>query len=93
MADEKLNDHAPIETPLLNPALKKLVGLIGKWDVELRLGGSRWIMGRDDTNETYYVLYHDDRGVCRVYQMRLVRIVSAAFFMTTSHGTSGAPIV
>lgn len=36
-----------------------------------RLGGSVWIIGPDDTNETYSVLYYDDRGVSRVYQMSL----------------------
>jgi hypothetical protein len=33
--------------------------------------GSTWIIGPDDTNEAYYVLYHDDRGVSRMYQMSL----------------------
>ena len=34
-------------------------------------GGSTWIIGLDDTSETYSVLYHDERGVSRVYQMSL----------------------
>lgn len=34
-------------------------------------GGSTWIIGLDDTTETYSVLYHDERGVSRVYQMSL----------------------
>jgi hypothetical protein len=34
-------------------------------------GGSTWIIGFDDTTETYSVLYHDERGVSRVYQMSL----------------------
>ncbi len=34
-------------------------------------GGSTWIIGLDDTMETYSVLYHDERGVARVYQMSL----------------------
>lgn len=29
------------------------------------------IMGCDDTNGTYFQLYSDDRGVCRVYEMNL----------------------
>lgn len=32
---------------------------------------STWIIGPDDTNEAYSVLYHDERGVSRVYQMSL----------------------
>jgi hypothetical protein len=32
---------------------------------------STWIIGPDDSNKTYYVLYHDERGVSRVYQMSL----------------------
>ena len=32
---------------------------------------SAWIIGPDDSNETYTVLYHDERGVSRVYQMSL----------------------
>jgi hypothetical protein len=34
-------------------------------------GTSVWIMGPDDSTETYYVLYHDERGVSRMYQMSL----------------------
>jgi hypothetical protein len=34
-------------------------------------GGSVWIIGPDDSSETYSTLYHDDRGVSRVYQMSL----------------------
>jgi cytochrome b involved in lipid metabolism len=34
-------------------------------------GGSTWIIGLDDTTEAYSVLYHDERGVSRVYQMSL----------------------
>lgn len=29
------------------------------------------IMGCDDTNGTYFQLYSDDRGVCRIYEMTL----------------------
>lgn len=36
-----------------------------------QFGGSTWIIGGDDTTDTYSVLYHDDRGVVRVYQMSL----------------------
>jgi hypothetical protein len=32
---------------------------------------STWVIGPDDSNETYSVLYHDERGVSRVYQMSL----------------------
>ena len=32
---------------------------------------SIWIIGRDDSSEIYSVLYHDERGVSRVYQMTL----------------------
>jgi hypothetical protein len=32
---------------------------------------STWVIGPDDMNETYYVLYHDERGVSRAYQMSL----------------------
>jgi hypothetical protein len=28
-----------------------------------------WIIGRDDSSETYTILYYDSRGVSRVYQM------------------------
>jgi hypothetical protein len=30
-----------------------------------------WIIGRDDSGPDYHVLYADDRGVSRVYQMSL----------------------
>ena len=30
-----------------------------------------WIIGRDDSDPDYYVLYADDRGVSRVYRMTL----------------------
>ena len=35
------------------------------------LGTSVWIIGPDDSTDTYYVLYHDERGVSRMYQMSL----------------------
>jgi hypothetical protein len=34
-------------------------------------GSSIWIIGPDDSTETYCTLYHDERGVSRVYQMSL----------------------
>jgi hypothetical protein len=34
-------------------------------------GDSTWIIGPDDSTETYCTLYHDGRGVSRVYQMTL----------------------
>ncbi len=34
-------------------------------------GDSTWIIGPDDSTETYCTLYHDGRGVSRVYQMSL----------------------
>jgi hypothetical protein len=30
-----------------------------------------WIIGRDDSDATYRILYADDRGVSRHYEMRL----------------------
>lgn len=30
-----------------------------------------WVIGRSDANEQLTVLYHDDRGVCRVFDMTL----------------------
>ena len=36
-----------------------------------QFGGSTWIIGLDDSTEIYSVLYHDERGVARVYQMSL----------------------
>ena len=42
----------------------------GAYVVE-HLNTSTWIMGPDDSTETYYVLYHDERGVSRIYQMSL----------------------
>ncbi len=36
-----------------------------------RLGDSSWIIGPDDSSGEYGVLYHDGRGVSRVYQMSL----------------------
>ena len=35
------------------------------------LASSTWIIGQDDSNKTYSVLYHDERGISRVYQMSL----------------------
>jgi hypothetical protein len=35
------------------------------------LASSVWIIGPDDSTETYFTLYHDERGVSRVYQMSL----------------------
>ena len=42
----------------------------------LRMGDARaptatWIIGRDDAEPGYHVLYADDRGVSRVYRMSL----------------------
>lgn len=34
-------------------------------------GSSAWIMGLDDSTGVFSVLYHDERGVSRVYQMSL----------------------
>jgi hypothetical protein len=34
-------------------------------------GAATWIIGRDDSERNYQVLYADDRGVSRVYQMSL----------------------
>jgi hypothetical protein len=28
-----------------------------------------WVIGRSDSHERYVVLYHDNRGVCRVFDM------------------------
>ena len=33
--------------------------------------GATWIIGRDDAEPDYQVLYADDRGISRVYQMSL----------------------
>ena len=30
-----------------------------------------WVIGRSDSHEQLTVLYHDDRGVCRVFKMTL----------------------
>lgn len=45
--------------------------LEGNAFVILRLGDSSWIMGPDESSEEFSVLYHDGRGVSRVYQMSL----------------------
>ena len=42
----------------------------------MRMGGAAapsatWIVGRDETQRDYHVLYADDRGVSRVYRMSL----------------------
>ena len=38
----------------------------------MRMGGAAtWIIGRDDSDPDYCVLYADDRGVSRVYRMSL----------------------
>lgn len=38
----------------------------------MRMGdAASWIIGRDDSEQHYHVLYADDRGVSRVYQMSL----------------------
>ena len=34
-------------------------------------GDSTWIIGPDEGTDTYSILYHDGRGVSRVYQMSL----------------------
>ncbi|QQT32800.1 hypothetical protein I6I99_09670 [Sphingobacterium multivorum] len=36
---------------------------------DVPLPWARWIMGRDDSEQTYSVLYFDDRGFSRLYQM------------------------
>ena len=36
---------------------------------EVPLPWARWIMGRDDSEQNYSVLYFDDRGFSRVYEM------------------------
>lgn len=35
----------------------------------MRMGEATWIIGRDDSEPDYHVLYADDRGVSRVYRM------------------------
>ena len=38
----------------------------------MRMGdAATWIIGRDDAEQDYHVLYGDDRGVSRVYRMSL----------------------
>lgn len=39
--------------------------VVEKW------GDSVWIIGPDDSSETYSILYHDGRDVSRAYQMSL----------------------
>ena len=39
----------------------------------MRMGDTAtWIIGRDDDEQDYHVLYGDDRGVSRVYRMSLI---------------------
>jgi hypothetical protein len=89
---------------IINPALKPIEVLIGKWEVELSnasflsnkldklkmtatfellengnfiiqrqgetpLPWSKWIISRDDSEQNYFMLYFDDRGVSRRYEM------------------------
>lgn len=37
----------------------------------MRMGPAIWIIGRDDAEPHYHVLYADERGVSRVYRMSL----------------------
>jgi hypothetical protein len=46
--------------------------LIQRWTVELpEAPDGTAIIGCDAANKTYYQLYSDERGVCRVYEMSL----------------------
>src|SRR5690349_386045 len=87
-----------------NPALQRLEGLIGDWQLsmanawfletpeiedagtatiswlgdaflEVRAtlgtdqGNWHWVIGRSDPRDALVLLYHDERGVCRVFDM------------------------
>ncbi len=43
----------------------------GAFLVERMAGNAAWMIGRDDSTETYSILYYDSRGVSRVYAMSL----------------------
>jgi hypothetical protein len=95
----------PTMTDAVNPALRDLDSLVGKWNVVLSFptdppgtvvghASFEWledgaflichmgnkaagppysisVVGRDDSAKPYTVLYFDDRGVSRIYQMSL----------------------
>ncbi len=44
----------------------------GAFLVEHMAGNASWMIGRDEPQESYTILYYDSRGVSRVYQMSLV---------------------
>ena len=40
--------------------------IVMKWELD---GEATWLIGRSDANDAYKVLTHDDRGVCRLFEM------------------------
>lgn len=46
--------------------------LVSRWHVDMpEAPDGTWIIGCDAANGTYYQLYSDERGVCRVYEMSI----------------------
>ncbi len=43
----------------------------GAFLVEHMAGNATWMIGRDESVQTYYMLYFDSRGVSRIYEMSL----------------------
>ena len=60
--DIKVHGEATIEW--IGDAFLHLLSILGEehstWD---------WVIGRSDPNEQLTMLYHDERGVCRVFRM------------------------
>jgi hypothetical protein len=80
IGDWKLSmaDALFLETPEIEDAGSATISWLGDAFLEVRasLGSDQgtwhWVIGRSDAREHLVLLYHDERGVCRVFDMTFV---------------------
>ena len=64
-----------LDTPDIEDAGSATMAWLGDAFLELRgtLGSDQgtwhWVIGRSDARDQFVLLYHDERGVCRVFEM------------------------
>jgi hypothetical protein len=70
-----ISDAWFLDTPEIEDAGSARVSWIGEAFLEVRAtlgsdqGNWHWVIGRSDPREQLVLLYHDERGVCRVFDM------------------------
>ena len=72
--DMTMTDAWFLESPHIKVHGSATIEWLGEAFVVLRStwedhSGWTWVIGRSDAHEQLTVLYHDDRGVCRVFRM------------------------